>query len=142
MATAKFEKDIKVDIKKLFQVIIRYEDYPKFVDGCTEVRVESRKPPKTRVFYKVSKMKEIEYTLEHEELESEGVIRWTLVSSNAFKKNSGRWTLKDLGGGKVHVDYEVDIDFSIPVPGFVLKKLIAGSLPDMVQGFVDYANRK
>jgi ribosome-associated toxin RatA of RatAB toxin-antitoxin module len=84
-------------------------------------------------------MKDTVYTLDHKEDPGTGSVSWNLIQGDIMKKNSGRWELKSAGPGKTDVKYNVDIDFSIPVPGFILSRLVKGSLPSMVKGFVERA---
>jgi ribosome-associated toxin RatA of RatAB toxin-antitoxin module len=141
MAKAEIQKTVDVDSAKLFSVITRYEEYPKFVDGCTGVKVERKGPGHARVTYTVSMMRDVQYTLDHIEDQATGRVEWKLVSSDSLKANTGRWILKANGAGKTEVSYEIDIDFNFPVPGFVLSKLVKGSLPSMVEGFVKRAKK-
>ncbi len=141
MAKADIQKTVDVEKAKLFSAITRYEEYPKFVDGCTGVQVERKGPGHARVTYKVSMMRDIQYTLDHVEDEASGRVEWKLVASDSLKANTGRWILKDAGTGKTAVAYEIDIDFNFPVPGFVLSKLVKGSLPSMIEGFVKRARK-
>ena len=141
MAQADIQKTVEVDRGKLFSAITRYEDYPKFVDGCTRVEVERKGPGSARVTYHVSMMKDVTYTLDHVEDAESGKVEWKLVKSDSLKGNVGRWILKDAGKGKTEVHYEIDIDFSFPVPGFILSKLVKGSLPSMIESFVKQARK-
>lgn len=135
MAQAEHKEVMSVAKDKLFQAITRYEDYPKFVEGCTSVKVERKGPGKARASYHVNMMKDVNYTLDHVEDEATGEIRWTLVDSDTFKKNTGSWKLKEVAPGKTEVHYQIDLDFKIPVPGFILNRLVKGSLPSMVKSF-------
>jgi ribosome-associated toxin RatA of RatAB toxin-antitoxin module len=141
MASAEFHQVLSVDQDKLFEAVTRYEDYPQFVEGCTGVKVERQGPGQARVSYNVSMMKDIHYTLDHREDPASGVVEWSLVDSDAFKKNSGRWTLKAVGPGKTDVLYTVDVEFKIPVPGFILNRLVKGSLPSMIESFRKRASK-
>jgi ribosome-associated toxin RatA of RatAB toxin-antitoxin module len=141
MAQAEFHEVLPVDKDKLFQTVTRYEDYPKFVAGCTKVEVERQGEAQARVKYFVSMMKDIVYTVDHTADPAAGVVTWDLVSSDAMRKNSGRWELKSAGAGKTDVRYAVDIEFLIPVPGFILSKLVKGNLPAMVKSFVKQAQK-
>jgi ribosome-associated toxin RatA of RatAB toxin-antitoxin module len=135
MAQAEFHEVLTVNKDKLWDTIVRYEDYPKFVEGCTAVKTERKGAGQARATYKVSMMKDITYTLDHKENKDSGVIEWVLIDSDFFKKNTGRWELKDAGPGKTDVKYTVDVEFKIPVPGFMLNRLVKGSLPAMVKSF-------
>ncbi len=135
MASAEFHELLSVDKDKLYSVITRYEDYPQFVDGCKSVQVERKGAGRARVTYHVSMMKDITYTLDHEEDPASGKVLWQLVESDFFKKDTGRWELKQLGPGKTDVLYVLDVEFKIPVPGLILNRLVKGSLPSMVKSF-------
>jgi len=135
MAQAEFHEVLSVDRDKLFQVITQYEHYPKFVEGCKAVTIEKADGAQKRVTYQVSMMKEVSYTLDHSEDAQSGVVSWTLVESDFFKKNIGRWELKSVGPGKTDVRYALELEFKIPVPGLILNRLVKGSLPAMVKSF-------
>lgn len=135
MAHAEISETLNVDREKLFLAVTQYEAYPQFVDGCKAVQITREGDSKARVSYDISMMKDIRYTLEHNEDRAAGVVTWKLVESDFLKKNEGRWTMVDAGGGKTRVDYSIEIDFKIPVPGFVLNKLIKSSLPAMLKSF-------
>ena len=135
MAQAEFHQVLSVSKDKLWDAITRYEDYPKFVEGCTSVKVERKAAGHARVTFHVSMMKDVVYTLDQKEDKDQGLIEWTLVESDAFKKNSGRWKLTDAGTGKTDTHYNVELDFKIPVPGFILNGLIKKNLPVLVKSF-------
>lgn len=135
MAKADTTETLAVDAKKLFEVITRYEDYPKFVEGCSSVSVERKGPGHARATYHVSMMKDVTYTLDHRENPEKGIIEWTLVDSDFFKANTGRWELKALGPDKTEAKYSIDVEFKIPVPGLILNRLVKGSLPSMIKSF-------
>ena len=141
MAHAEHREVLSIDKDKFFDTVVRYEDYPKFVEGCTSVKVERKGPGKARVTYYVSMMKDIMYTLDHEEDKATGVVRWTLVDSDFFKANSGRWEIKSVSGGKIDVLYDLSVEFKIPVPGFILNRLVKGNLPGMVKSFAKQAQK-
>jgi ribosome-associated toxin RatA of RatAB toxin-antitoxin module len=140
MAKAEIQEVVSADRDKLFQAIAKYEDYPQFVDGCEAVSVERKGAGKARATYKVNMMKEVNYTLDHTEDAAAGIVQWTMVSSDSFKLNNGRWELKSVGPGKTEVKYELELEFNFSVPGFILNKLIKGTLPSMVKSFVKRAN--
>ena len=139
MAKAEFHEVIAADKDKLFQAITKYEDYPQFVDGVESVAVERKGAGQARVSYRVNMMKEVIYTLDHHEDVAAGIVQWTMVESDSFKMNNGRWELKPAGPGKTDVRYELEIEFNFPVPGFILSKLVKGSLPSMVKNFAKRA---
>lgn len=141
MATAEIHEVLPVSKDKLWDTIVRYEDYPKFVDGCTAVKVERKSAGHARVTFNISMMKDVTYTLDHKEDKEKGTVEWTLVESDSFKKNSGRWELRDAGAGKTDTQYKLEVEFKIPVPGFILNGLVKKSLPVMIRSFEKQAKR-
>jgi ribosome-associated toxin RatA of RatAB toxin-antitoxin module len=59
-----------------------------------------------------------------------------------MKDNSGSWELKPLDNGKTEVTYTVRLDLNFSVPGFVMKSLVASSLPGMMAAFEKRAKEK
>jgi ribosome-associated toxin RatA of RatAB toxin-antitoxin module len=141
MAKAEIHEVVSADKDKLFQAISRYEDYPQFVDNCKSAKVERKGTGQARVDYHVSLIKDVNYTLDHREDPGAGVMEWTLVGSDTFKVNNGKWQLTSVGPGKTDVKYSLEVEFKIPVPGLILNRLIKGPLPSMVKSFVDRANQ-
>ena len=141
MADASIEATMNVGADKLFAAICRYEDYPEFVTGVDGVQVERKAAGQARVTYKLNIIKEIQYTLDltEEKIESGGKTRyrvhWKLHQSDFFKSNNGSWEFHESAPGKTSVKYAIDAEFKIPVPGFMLKKIIAGNLPGVIESF-------
>ncbi len=133
MAQASLTKTLDTPKDKLFAAITRYEDYPQFVTGCKKVEVERKAPGQARVKYFTNILgKDLWYLLEHSEDAEKGTLTWKLVESDLLKKDSGTWTLMDLGDGKTEVTYTIEIEFKIWIPGPVLKTLTATSLPMVI----------
>ncbi|MEK6706071.1 MAG: SRPBCC family protein [Bdellovibrionota bacterium] len=142
MAQAEFHEVMPVDKDKLFATITDYENYPGFVSGVKRAKVENREKGRARVTYHISMIRDVEYTIELEENETEGSVKWELVSSDSFRSNRGFWKLKPVGPGKTEVQYNVELEFTFPAPAFLLSKIVKGSLPAMVKSFVDRANNR
>lgn len=147
MAQTEYRDVLSVAKDKLLATITEYKDYPKFIEGCTAAKVESLSDGQVRVHYEVNIMsQDVKYTLDHrvlpESTDGSSRVEWTLVDSNFFKKNIGHWVVKPAGAGKTDVTYALDVEFKIPVPGFILNRLVKGSLPGMVKGFEKQALKK
>ena len=142
MAQTEYRDVLSVEFEKLYSAILRYEEYPQFVEGCESVRVEPSSNGVTRVHYKVNVMsQDVSYTLDHKADRETGKIEWSLVDSNFFKKNIGRWELRNAGAGKTEALYAIDVEFKVPVPGFILSRLVKGSLPGMIKSFEKQAQK-
>ncbi len=141
MAQAEIREVLAVEMDKLFDVITRYEDYPKFVDGVNSIEVERKGPGHARVTYHVSMMKDFSYVLDLREDRKKGRVEWTLIESDMFKVNNGLWELKAVGTGKTEAFYRLEVEFKIPVPGLILNRLVKGNLPSMVKSFEKQAKK-
>ena len=136
MAQAEYRDIFNVSKEKLFSVITSYENYPQFIQGCQAVDVSRQSSGETRVVYTVSLMsKEVTYTLVHREDAAQGQMTWSLIDSDFFKKNTGGWEIQEVSPGKTEIIYKLDAEFKVPVPGFILNRLIKGSLPELVKSF-------
>lgn len=135
MPQAEIEKVLNVSKDQLFNAITRYEDYPEFVEGCKSVEVERDGKSQVRATYHLSIFKEFTYVLDHLENKEKGKISWKLLESDLFKVNEGAWTLETVSENETRVRYEIDIEFRIKVPGFIVNKLVQGNLPRMLRSF-------
>ena len=135
MAQAEHKQVVAVDREKFFRAITKYEEYPSFVDGCNGVEVERKGPGEARTHYKMNIMRDVNYTLDHKEFPEQGRMEWALVKSDMLKKNIGRWELTSLSDGKTEVRYSIEIEFNIPVPGFILNQLVKSRIPSMIKSF-------
>ena len=60
-------------------------------------------------------------------------VSWTLVSSKQQRAQRGRYTLTP-DGGKTRVAFELTVDPTVPLPGFVVKKGAKGLLETATDG--------
>jgi ribosome-associated toxin RatA of RatAB toxin-antitoxin module len=64
---------------------------------------------------------------------SENAVSWTLVSSAAQRSQDASYTLTPEGD-KTRVKFEISVDPSVPLPGFVLKRAVKGSIDTATDG--------
>ncbi|HWF68007.1 MAG TPA: SRPBCC family protein [Mycobacterium sp.] len=67
---------------------------------------------------------------------SDNVVSWTLVSSAQQKSQDGKYTLVPQDGAKGEatlVKFEVSVDPNVPLPGFVLKRAVKGTMDSATQ---------
>lgn len=141
MADASRTETYDVDIEKLYNTIVNYQDYPDFVDGVDEIEVLKSDASGALVRYSLNLIKEISYQLKMKH-EKPHKVSWTFDSGDLFKTNSGSWQLKDLGKGKTEVTYSIDLDFKLMVPKMMLGKLASKNLPSMMDKMVAQAKKQ
>jgi len=136
MSQAEFSKEVTTSAENFFKAVTDYAKYPDFVDEMDKVSVERTGPTTATVKYQLQMMgKNIQYVLSLNENPTATEVSWTLVESDFFKKNDGGWKIKSISPTKANVTYWLDVEFKVPVPGFILKSLVKGSLPSMLENF-------
>lgn len=70
---------------------------------------------------------EVEYSF------AENSAGWTLIKSGQLKAQEGRYTLTPAGG-KTKVRFDLTVDPSIPIPGFLLKRTLKGGMETATDG--------
>lgn len=58
---------------------------------------------------------------------------WTLLKATTLKAQDGKYTLTP-DGDKTKVRFDIEIDLSIPLPGFILKKAMKGAMEVATDG--------
>jgi coenzyme Q-binding protein COQ10 len=127
--------------EELFNTIIDYESYPKFITGVSKIEVISKNDTSALVKYHVDMMKKFEYII-NLSMNRPTKVSWKFVEGDLFKENNGGWDLKDLGNGKTEVTYTVQAKFKMLVPSMVVNKLVGSSLPAMMKEMHDEAIKR
>jgi ribosome-associated toxin RatA of RatAB toxin-antitoxin module len=60
-------------------------------------------------------------------------VSWTLVTAGQLKAQDASYTLTP-DGDKTKVKFDITIDLSIPLPGFVLKRVMKGAMETATDG--------
>lgn len=68
-------------------------------------------------------------------------VTWTLVSSSMQSEQVGSYRLTPSGTG-THVRFDLTIGVKIPMPGFVLKRILKGALDEGSAGFKAYVESR
>ena len=61
------------------------------------------------------------------------VVSWTLVSAGQLKAQDASYTLTP-DGDKTKVTFDITVDLAIPLPGFVLKRVMKGAMETATDG--------
>jgi coenzyme Q-binding protein COQ10 len=140
MAKAERTEVFDVPADKMYQAIIDYKNYPKFVDGVTSVDVSGESASGATVKFDLNIIKKISYTLKltHEKNKT---VSWSLVSADIMKVNNGKWSLKDLGNGRTEVTYSLEVELKgfFPGLGMIEKTLVSTNLPSSMKSFAKHA---
>lgn len=144
MADAQHRQLVNVSFKKLYDCILDFENYPKYVTGVKKAKIKDRNSDSITVVMETELMKRIEYTIsvKNEINDSGAKVWWNLVEGDFFRKNDGLWELVKVDDGNTQVLYKLDLEFAVSVPSFILKGLIKTNLPKAVEDMSQEAKRR
>jgi coenzyme Q-binding protein COQ10 len=128
-------------LDNVYSVIVDYQSYPEFVDGVSSVNILEQDEQGARVEYALNLIKKFTYILKLTH-KAPNQVSWELESGDIFKKNSGSWSLIDLGNGETEVNYQLDIEFKGFAPKAVVNKLVSGNLPKMMAQYHERAKNQ
>jgi len=129
---------VNVAPESLFNVIVDYESYPKFLSTIRNVKILERKKGKIVAEFEAKVFQPFHYTLELEENRPASVT-WRMLDGDFMRKNEGKWKLKLLKGKQTEALYQIDVELSRLVPGFIVQRLVEESLPKTLDEFRDRA---
>lgn len=140
MARAERTEVFDVPVEKLYQAIIDYKSYPKFVDGMKSVDIQKESSEGATVKFNLSLIKEISYILKLNHILNKEVS-WSFVSGDLMKVNNGKWILKDLGQARTEVTYSLEVELKgfLPGLGMIEKTLVSTNLPSNMKAFAKRA---
>ena len=125
---------IRAPLETVFKTITDFESYPDFLPEIHFAEIESKRGHSLEATFKVSLLKEVEYTL-HFMLKPTHEIRWKLKKSNWLKKNSGCWVLTALEPGLTDAQYRLDLEVGFWVPQSLIRSLVEKNLSLTLQRF-------
>ncbi len=107
----------------VMDVIIDLEQYPQWAEGIESVEVLSRddegRPLRAR--YSIdAKVFQLSYVLEYQHVAPDH-LTWHLVEGEQLSQLDGSYVLSE-DGGRTKVDYTLEVDLDLPLPGFMKKR--------------------
>jgi ribosome-associated toxin RatA of RatAB toxin-antitoxin module len=129
------EVEIDATPEQVLDAIAAVEDLPERSGSHQSAEVESRHPDgrPSRVRAKVSAAGMSDEEVTDYTWDEPGTVSWTLVSSSFQSKQNGTYTLTPSGSG-THVTLDLEVDVKVPLPGFLLKRILKGALETGTKG--------
>jgi len=137
-ATAEMQFLVKGTPSACFQVITSFDTYPKFMPNVTNVDATKRDDGNfiCKFNLKIALVK-VDYTLIMYPSQKADTfnLKWEYVEGD-LKNTSGSWNITSSSNrdGYSVVRYRVSIDPGVAMPGWIRKKLLLKSLPDIMKG--------
>lgn len=92
--------------------------------------------PATASFQMTTGLGADHYTLEFEH--GDDAMSWTLVQGTMQKAQNGSYVLRDLGDRGTEVTLSLEVEHSIPAPGFLRRKVFKGVVEGNLAGLKRY----
>lgn len=120
-------------------VLLDLPAQPEWFPGCVSAVIlqtdDDGRPLRARQVNDVKVAKD-EFELVYDQQPQ--IMSWTLVApSSAQKSASGSWSWREASGG-TDVELELTIEPAIPLPGFMVKKVLGDSAKAAVKGLREY----
>jgi ribosome-associated toxin RatA of RatAB toxin-antitoxin module len=126
-----------------FAVLWDVTRYPEFLSDVVDVIAEPGDSPGEQiVHYVVRAPRKLEYSLLMRAVAPER-IDWTLLESDLQRQNRGSWVFSLAPDGAL-LTLEIQMEFKLPVPDVIMKKLVEFNLPVMmrqVRARIEQTNR-
>jgi ribosome-associated toxin RatA of RatAB toxin-antitoxin module len=117
-----------------YAVVVDFPAYPQLFPEIKAVRVLSTEGKRVRAEFRGNIVLPFRYVLDLDCDPEALTVDWHYVEGEVVKSSQGSWRFVAEGDG-VRVTYQVAMEISAPVPGFLLRKITDGlvtlSLPSM-----------
>ena len=114
-----------------YEVAIDFDRYPQWATDVKEIEVLDRDEfgRGTLVRFRISALgKSIGYTLDYDYADAPGGFSWRLDKADYLTRLDGAYRFDPDGSGTL-VGYELAVDITLPLPGF-MKRAAAGMIVD------------
>lgn len=133
------EFDVAATPEQVFDAVAAIEDLPKRSSSHKSATVESRHPDgrPQRVRAKVSAAGFTDEEVTDYTWDEPRSVTWTLVESSVQSEQVATYTLTPTDAG-THVRLDLQIGVKVPMPGFVLKRVLKSALDTGSTSFKKY----
>jgi ribosome-associated toxin RatA of RatAB toxin-antitoxin module len=128
------EVTIEATTEEILDVIADVEATPSWSPQYQSAEVldsyDNGRPKRVKMKIKtagISDEQVVEYTW------TDNKVSWTLISAGQLKSQEASYTLTPQGD-KTKLKFDITIDLSVPLPGFVLKRAMKGGVETATEG--------
>jgi coenzyme Q-binding protein COQ10 len=123
--------------QEFFNILKDYEKYPEFLKEVKSCKIIEDKGVEKIVEYHISVVKDFSYTNRQFE-KAPNQLHWKLIKGDLFKSMEGGWNLEEVvgkNGQQTKATYIIRAEFSMLVPGFMVKTVLSANLPAMMKAY-------
>jgi len=128
------EVTIEASPEEILDVIADVESTPSWSSQYQRAEVleayDDGRPKRVKMRVKsagITDEQVVEYTW------TDNKVSWTLISAGQLKSQEASYTLTPQGD-KTKLKFDITIDLSVPLPGFVLKRVMKGAMETATDG--------
>jgi len=137
------EFDVEASPEEVMDAVAAVEDLPQRSPSHKSAEVETRhedgRPKRVRAQVSAVGLTDEEVTdYTWDGLKS---VTWTLAESSVQSTQVGTYTLTPTDGG-THIKLDLEIGVKVPMPGFVLKRVLKSALDTGSKGFKRYVESR
>lgn len=123
---------------KMFQLVNDVGQYPQFLPGCEDARVNEQHDNLMVASLLVSKAGVKQWFTTRNELHSNAEIKMSL-QEGPFKKLSGGWRFIELEDNACKIELDLEFEFSNTLAKFAFNKVFSSLANNMVKAFTERA---
>ena len=137
------EFDVDASPEQVMDAVAAVEDLPQRSSAHKSAAVESRHEDgrPNRVVAEVSAAGFNDTEVTDYTWDEPRSVTWTLVESSVQSTQVGTYTLTPTDGG-THIKLDLEIGVKVPMPGFILKRVLKGALDTGSKGFKKYVESR
>jgi len=108
-----------------FDVICDFESYPEWATDVKSVKIDRRDGDGRggMVSFRAAAMgRSANYSLEYFYGSDPLRVAWRLVTGDVIRRLDGRYVFTELDENQTEVDYVLEVELAMPVPGFVKRR--------------------
>lgn len=134
---------IRANRDQIMAVILDLEAYPQWADGMKHVEVTERDAegrPVLARFVVDARVAEIDYVLRYDHGGED--LTWKLEEGEVVRQLDGRYHIIENDDGPSRVEYALEVDVTLPVPGFLKKRAAKVILDTGLRGLRQQVERQ
>jgi ribosome-associated toxin RatA of RatAB toxin-antitoxin module len=108
--------------ERCFEVADDIERYPEWIAEIKAVTVHERDEqgrPSLVSFRAAAFGRSTSYTLAYDHREAPNGLAWRLTKGDITTRLDGRYDFVPTGDGRTEVNYHLEVEFRVPIPGFI-----------------------
>ena len=133
---------IRASRQQVLDVILDLESYPEWADGMKDVEVTERDDQGRPVLARFSvdaRVAHIDYVLRYDHSGED--LTWQLERGEVVRQLDGRYRI-DEQDGTSNVEYALEVDVTLPIPGFLKKRAAKVILETGLRGLKKRVERR